>query len=266
MSNNGLLKGKRGIILGVANNRSIAWACAELFAAEGAELAFSFLGPAQEKRLKELAGNIPGSIIYPCDLSKDDEINTFLSSVKQKWDSIDFVIHSAAYADKEDLKGKFVNTSRANFAMALDVSAYSLVGFARACEDMFKNGGSIVAMSYYGAEKVVPRYNIMGVAKAALEISSKYLAEDLGQKNIRVNCISAGAIRTLASSAIPGIKSMLETSQKYAPMRRNITAEEVAKSALYLVSDLSSGTTGEVLHVDGGYNILGMFVENEPSA
>lgn len=267
MTQTGLLNGKRGIILGVANNRSIAWACAQLFASEGAELAFSFLGPAQEKRLKELAGEIPNSLMFPCDLSKDNEIEEFVASVKEKWDSIDFIIHSAAYADKEDLKGDFVNTSRSNFALALDVSAYSLVGFTRACQDLFKSGGSVVAMTYYGAEKVVPRYNIMGVAKAALELSAKYLAENLGEKNIRVNCISAGPIRTLAASAIPGLKSMLETSQKYSPLRRNISAEEVAKSALYLVSDLSSGTTGEVLHVDGGYNILGMFVgDSEPSA
>lgn len=265
MTGHKLLEGKRGIILGVANNRSIAWACAQMFAKEGAQLAFSYLGPAQEKRLKELVTEIPDAHMFPCDLSKDEEIENFVKSVREKWDGIDFIIHSAAYADKEDLKGQFVNTSRSNFAMALDVSAYSLVGMTRAFQDLFKPGGSVVAMTYYGAEKVVPRYNIMGVAKAALELSAKYLAEDLGAKGVRVNCISAGPIRTLAASAIPGFKAMLETTQKYAPLRRNVSAEEVAKAALFLVSDLSSGTTGEILHVDSGYNILGMFVGSESS-
>lgn len=260
-----MLAGKRGVVLGVANNRSIAWACAKELAAQGAELAFNYLGAAQEKRLKELLTGIPNSLAFPCDVARDEEIESFFAEVSKKFDSIDFVIHSIGYADKEDLKGKFLNTSRSNFALALDISAYSLVAVAKAALPLMRQGGSIVAMSYYGAEKVVPHYNVMGVAKAALEMSSKYLAEDLGPQGIRVNCISAGPVRTLASSAIPGFKSMLETAQKFAPLRRNMTAEEVGKSALYLISDLSSAVTGEVLHVDCGYNILGMFMSDQES-
>lgn len=257
-----LLEGKRGIILGVANNRSIAWSCAEMLHKHGAQLAFSYLGEAQEKRVKPLAQTLPNSLVFPCDVSKDEDISAFFKNVSAAWGQFDFIIHSVAYADKEDLKGKFVNTSRQNYLMAVDVSAYSLVAVAKAAEPFLNENGSIVAMSYYGAEKVVPRYNVMGVAKAALECSARYLAEDLGSsKGVRVNCVSAGPIRTLSASAIPGLKTMLETSEKYSPLRRNVTGEDVAASTLFLVSDLGRSVTGETLHVDSGYNVLGMFMD-----
>ncbi|MES2615717.1 MAG: enoyl-ACP reductase [Bdellovibrionota bacterium] len=254
-----LLEGKRGVVLGVANNKSIAWACAQMCLEQGAELAFNYLGDAQEKRVRELVKDLPNALVFPCDVSKDSEIDSFFNSIQQKWDGIDFLIHSVAYTDKENLKDKFMVVSRESFASTMDVSAYSLVAVSKVAAPLMKNGGSIVTMSYYGAEKVVPRYNVMGVAKAALESCAKYLALDLGEFGIRVNAISAGPIRTLSSSAIPGIKEMLENAQKFAPLKRNVSTEDVARSALYLLSDLSSGVTGEVVHVDCGYNTLGMF-------
>jgi enoyl-[acyl-carrier protein] reductase I len=262
-----LLKGKRGVVLGVANDKSIAWSCAQAAAAAGAKMAFNYLGPAQEKRVRALCEGLEGALILPCDVSKDEELESFFAGVKKNWDGIDFVIHSVAYTDKECLRDKFMNTSRAQFSSTLDISAYSLVAVAKHASSMMLSGGSIVAMSYYGAEKVVPKYNVMGVAKAALEASAKYLAEDLGPLGIRVNCVSAGPIRTLSSSAIPGIRDMLDAAEKFAPLRRNITGTDIANSTLYLLSSLSSGVTGEVLHVDCGYSILGMFqnagVQNE---
>lgn len=254
----GLLAGKRGLITGVVNDRSIAWGCALACADAGAELAFTYLGDAQEKRLSKLLTALPGAEYFPGDVTKDDELDALFDSLKKKWGGLDFIIHSVAYADREDLKGRFVDTSRANFAMALEVSAYSLTALARRAEPLFGDGGSIVAMSYYGAEKVIPKYNVMGVAKAALEASARYLAEDLGRSNIRVNCISAGPMRTLSSAAFPGFRKMLSLAEGAAPLRRNVAQDDVAKSALYLLSDLSSGVTGEVLHVDCGFNILGM--------
>lgn len=254
-----ILAGKRGIVFGVANNKSIAWACAQICAEHGAQLAFNFLGDAQEKRVRELIKELPNAIVMPCDVSKDDQIEAFFSGIQKEWDAIDFIIHSVAYTEKENLKDKFMVVTRESFASTLDISAYSLLAVTRAAIPLMKNGGSVVTMSYYGAEKVVPRYNVMGVAKAALESCAKYLAYDLGEFGIRVNAISAGPIRTLSSSAIPGIKEMLENSQKHSPLKRNVTTEDVSRSALYLLSDLSSGVTGEVLHVDCGYNTLGMF-------
>lgn len=255
----GLLNGKRGVVFGVANNKSLAWACAQACAAEGASLVFNFLGAAQEKRLNELITEIPGARAKACDMAKDDELAEFFSWVRSQWDSIDFVIHSVAYTDKECLKEPFVKTSRQQFLATLDISAYTLVAAAQHAAPLMSNGGSIISMSYYGAEKVVPNYNVMGVAKAALEACSRYLAEDLGPQGIRVNSISAGPIRTLSSSAIPGMRNMLDYSQKFSPLRRNITGEDVAKSALFLLSDLGSGVTGENLHVDCGYHVMGMF-------
>ena len=254
-----LLEGKRGIVFGVANNKSIAWACAQVCLEHGATLAFNYLGEAQEKRVRELVKDLPNCPVFPCDVSKDDEIETFFKSIQEKWDGIDFIIHSVAYTDKDNLKDKFMTVSRESFASTLDVSAYSLVAVSKVAAPLMKNGGSIVTMSYYGAEKVVPRYNVMGVAKAALESCAKYLAHDLGELGIRVNAISAGPIRTLSSSAIPGIKEMLENATKYSPLKRNVTSQDVGNATLYLVSALSSGVTGEVLHVDCGYNTLGMF-------
>ncbi|GMV90655.1 MAG: enoyl-[acyl-carrier-protein] reductase [NADH] FabI [Candidatus Hydrogenedentota bacterium] len=260
----GLLKGKRGVILGVANEKSIAWGCAQACAAAGATLAFNYLGESLERRVRKLVDeSLPGSPVFQCNVQNDDEIAAYFESIKKEWGTIDFVIHSIAFANKEDLTNQFISTSRENFALALDISAYSLVAVAREAAPIMNEGGSIVAMSYYGAEKVVPRYNVMGVAKAALESCSKYLAWDLGEKGIRVNCISAGPIRTLSASAIAGVRLMLRTTEKFAPLRRNVTQDEVGQSAVYLLSDLSSGVTGEVLHVDSGYNIMGMYGVDE---
>lgn len=255
----GLLAGKNGIVFGVANEKSIAWACAQACAAQGASLAFNYL-PLVERRVRKLLDEfLPDSPVYSCDVQKDEEISSFFASIRGHWDSVDFVIHSLAYADREDLKDQYITTPRAHFAMALDISAYSLVALAREARSLMKHGGSIVAMSYYGAEKVVPRYNVMGVAKAALEASARYLAWDLGSNNIRVNCISAGPLRTLSASAIPGLRMMLTTTEKVAPLRRNVTQDDVARTCVYLVSDLSSGVTGEVVHVDSGYHAMGMY-------
>jgi len=256
---NGLLAGKRGLVFGVANERSIAWVCAKACAAEGASLIFSYLGASQERRVRKLVdAELPGSGMFHCDVSRDEEIAAFFDNVRAEWESIDFVIHSVAFANREDLKDTFVETSRAGFALALDISAYSLVPVTREAAKIMRDGGSVVAMSYYGAEKVIPRYNVMGVAKAALEAACRYLAYDMGPRNIRVNCISPGPLRTLSSSAIQGMRTMLEIAQQSAPLRRTMTQEEVAKTALYLLSDLSSGVTGEVIHVDCGLNILGI--------
>ena len=228
-------------------------------AQQGAELAFNYLGDAQEKRVRELLKNSPETIILPCDVGKDADIESFFKAIQEKWGQIDFLIHSIAYTDKDNLKDKFMVVSRDSFASTMDISAYSLVAVSRAALPLMKPGASIITMSYYGAEKVVPRYNVMGVAKAALESTAKYLAADLGEQGIRVNVISAGPIRTLSSSAIPGIREMLDNAQRFSPLKRTITGEDVAKTALYLLSDLASGVTGEVVHVDCGYNTLGMF-------
>lgn len=254
-----LLSGKKGVVLGVANEKSIAWACAQALAGAGARVAFNYLGEALERRVRKLAGDLPGVLIHPCNVTKDEEITDFFGQVRAQFGTIDFVIHSLAFAQREDLTGKFIETKRENFAMAIDISAYSLVAIAREAAPLMPNGGSIVSMTYYGAEKVVPHYNVMGVAKATLEASMRYLAEDLGPQGVRVNCISAGPLRTLSASAIAGLKLMLNTTEKNAPLRRNVLPEEVGKTAVYLVSDLASGVTGEVVHVDCGYNILGMY-------
>jgi enoyl-[acyl-carrier protein] reductase I len=256
----GLLKGKRGLIMGVANDKSIAWACAQACAAEGAALKFNYVGDALEKRVgKLLAEHMPHAAMYPCDVTDDGAIEAFFDSVQQEWDSIDFLVHSIAYADREDLKDQYITTPRKNFAMALDISAYSLVALARGAAPLMKNGGSIVTMTYYGSEKVMPRYNVMGVAKAALEASTRYLAYDLGPAGIRVNAISAGPLKTLSSSAISGMRKLYTRFEEVAPLRRGLDAGEVGKTTAYLVSDLASAVTGEVLHVDCGYHAMGMF-------
>jgi enoyl-[acyl-carrier protein] reductase I len=256
----GLLEGKRGIVFGVANEKSIAWACARACAAQGADLLFSYAAEPLKKRVEKLAGaEMPSAPILPCDVSKDDEIDAFYASVRDHWDRVDFLIHSVAFAQRDDLKNPFVETPRENFRLALDVSAYSLVALARGVAPLMTSGGSIVSMTYFGSEKVIPNYNVMGVAKAALECSTRYLAADLGPKNIRVNTISAGPLKTLSASAIAGIKLMLEATEKVAPLRRNVTQDEVGKTSVYLLSDLSSAVTGEVVHVDCGYNTLGLF-------
>lgn len=255
----GLLKDKRGVVFGVANDRSIAWAISRALHEEGAELAFTYAGEILEKRVRPLAEGIGAKIILPCDVTKDDEIDRVFQTLQQEWGGLDILIHAIAYAAKEDLSNPYVQTSRQGFHLAMDVSAYSLVILSqRAATLMEGRKGSILTMTYMGSERVIPNYNVMGVAKAALEASVKYLAYDLGPKGIRVNAISAGPIRTLAAAGIAGFKDMLHYSSERAPLKRNIDAEEVARSALYLVSDMASAVTGEVVHVDAGYNIMGM--------
>ncbi|MCZ6624556.1 MAG: enoyl-ACP reductase [Deltaproteobacteria bacterium] len=254
-----MLKGKRGVVFGVANDRSIAWAISRALHEEGAELAFTYAGEILEKRVRPLAEGIGAKIILPCDVTKDDEIDRVFQTLQQEWGGLDILIHAIAYAAKEDLSNPYVQTSRQGFHLAMDVSAYSLVILSqRAATLMEGRKGSILTMTYMGSERVIPNYNVMGVAKAALEASVKYLAYDLGPKGIRVNAISAGPIRTLAAAGIAGFKDMLHYSSERAPLKRNIDAEEVARSALYLVSDMASAVTGEVVHVDAGYNIMGM--------
>jgi len=255
----GLLEKKRGVIFGVANDRSIAWAISRALHEEGAELAFTYAGEILEKRVRPLAEGIGAKIILPCDVSKDEEIEQVFQTLQREWGSLDILIHAIAYANKEDLTHPYAQTSREGFRLALDVSAYSLVALSRqAARLMEGRRGAILTMTYLGSERVIPNYNIMGVAKAALEASVRYLAHDLGPKGIRINAISAGPIRTLAASGIAGFKDMLHYVSERAPLKRNIETEEVARTALYLVSDMGSAVTGEVVHVDAGYNIMGM--------
>jgi enoyl-[acyl-carrier protein] reductase I len=254
----GLLDGKKAAIFGVANERSIAWAIAEAFHAEGAELAFTFAGEMLEKRVWPADG-IGSKIILPCDVTKDEEVEKVFATLKQEWGGLDILIHAIAFANKEDLANPYVQTSRAGFHLAMDVSAYSLVSLTRHAAPLMEGRkGSVLTLTYMGSEKVIPNYNVMGVAKAALEASVRYLAHDLGPKGIRVNAISAGPLRTLAAAGISDFKSMLHHVAERAPLKRNIDAEEVGKTALYLCSDWGSAVTGEVMHVDAGYNIMGM--------
>jgi len=254
----GMFDGKKVLVLGVANDRSIAWGIAEALHREGATLAFNYLNEALERRVRPLADSIGCKNVYPCDVQSDGQIDTLFETIKKEWGTIDAVVHSLAFADKEDLSNRFVNTTRAGFQLALDVSAYSLIAVAkRALPLMAEKGGSIVTLTYLGAERVVPNYNVMGVAKAALEASVRYLASDLGQHNIRVNAISAGPIKTLAASGIPEFRSMLAAFAEKAPLKRNVTTEDVGNTGLYLLGPLSSGVTGEVVYVDCGFNVMG---------
>jgi enoyl-[acyl-carrier protein] reductase I len=255
---NGLMKGKRGLIMGVANQRSIAWGIAQACADAGAELAFTYQGEALERRVKPLADSIGANLVLPCDVTDEASIDAVFDTLKQQWGEIDFVVHAIAFADKDELTGRYVDTSPGNFAMSLNISCYSFTAVANRAEKLMPNGGSLLTLSYFGAEKVIPHYNVMGVAKAALEASVRYLAADLGKQNIRVNSISAGPIKTLAAAGIGGLRMMLKWNEENAPMRKNVTIEEVGNSALYLLSDLSTGVTGENHHVDAGYNAIGM--------
>lgn len=255
----GLLNDKKGIIFGVANERSIAWAIAQALHKEGAELAFTYVGDALKERVVPLAQGIGSKLILPCDVAKDNEIDAVFNKVKETWGGLDILVHSVAFANKEELKGLYADTSREGFRLAMDVSAYSLVALAkRAYPLMEGRSGSIITLTYYGSKKVIPNYNVMGVAKAALEASVKYLAADLGQKGIRVNAISAGPVKTLAAMGIAGFRDILSVVEKKTPLKRNVTTEDIAKTALYLLSDLSSGVTGDIIYVDAGYNIVGM--------
>lgn len=251
------LEGKRALVFGVANERSIAWGISKALHEAGAKVGFTYV-PALESRVRPLAESLSSEIIEPCDVTSDSDLDASFKVVEQKWGGLDILIHAVAFANREDLEGRFVDTSREGFRIALEISAYSLVAMAKRAAPLMKDGGSIMAMSYYGAEKVVPNYNVMGVAKSALESSVRYLAADLGPDRIRVNAISAGPIKTLASSGIAGFKKMLGYVAERSPLRVNVTQEDVAANALYLCSDLSSGVTGEVIYVDSGYNIIGM--------
>ncbi len=254
-----LLAGKTGIVFGVANKRSIAWAIAQAWAEAGAKLAFTYQGERLKENVEELVGTFgPGTPIYPCDVTRDEDIARVFEQVGKEFGRLDVMLHSVAFAPKDALEGEFVNTSREAFRIAHDVSAYSLVALARGAAPLMTNGGSIITMSYYGAVKVVPHYNVMGVAKASLEASVRYLAYDLGPKKIRVNAISAGAVNTLAARGISGFTAMLKHYEEHAPLKRNLEPRELGSAGLFLASDMSTATTGQVIYVDSGYEIMGM--------
>jgi enoyl-[acyl-carrier protein] reductase I len=263
-SNNGIMNGKRGIVMGVANDRSIAWGIAAAAAKQGAELAFTYQGEALEKRVRPLAESVGSNIIIPCDVSNDKAIDETFDTLKKSWKTIDFIVHAIAYSDKEELKGEYLDTSRENFFKTMDISVYSFTAVARRAAAMMPNGGSMITLTYYGAEKVMPHYNVMGVAKAALESSVRYLAADLGNNKIRVNSLSAGPIKTLAASGIGDFRYILKWNQYNSPLRRNVTLEDVGGSGVYLLSDLSTGVTGENHHVDCGYHVVGMKAIDAP--
>ena len=253
-----LFKGKKGVVIGVANNMSIVWGIADFLHKQGAELAFSFQPGVLESRVRPLAESLGSPFIYPCDGADDQSMEKFFNELGNVWDSFDFIVNGMAFANKDELVGRYINTSREGFLTALNISCYSFTKSVALAEPFMKNGGSCLALSYYGAEKWVPNYNVMGVAKAALEASVKYLAADMGPLGIRVNAISAGPIRTLAASGISDFRQILDWCQHHSPMRKNTTIEDIGKSAAYLLGDLSTNVTGEVLHVDGGYHIVGM--------
>jgi enoyl-[acyl-carrier protein] reductase I len=252
----GLMTGKRGIIFGLANDMSIAWGIAQQLRAAGATLAFTYLNEALEKRVRPLAESLDAELILPCDLARDEDIEAVFKAVEETWGSLDFVVHAVAFANRDDLKNPFSQTSREGFTLALDISAYTLVAATRAAAPLMKNGGSIVTMTYLGAQRAVPNYNVMGVAKAALEASVRYLAAELGEKGIRINAISAGPIKTLAASAVGQFKEKLKMMDERAALRRTVSQDEVGKSALYLLSDMASGVTGETHFVDAGFNFV----------
>lgn len=264
MATNGLMKGKRGLIMGVANKMSLAWGISSALADAGAELAFSFQGDALEKRVRPLAASVGSDLVIPCDVSDQASIDALFAVLKKEWGTFDFLVHAIGFSDKNELRGRYLDTSRDNFLMTMDISCYSFTAVAHAAEPMMNDGGSLLTLTYYGAEKVMPHYNVMGVAKAALEASVKYLARDMGDNNLRVNAISAGPIKTLAASGIGDFRYILKWNELNSPLRRNVTIEDVGKAGLYLLSDLSSGVTGEVHHVDAGYHVVGMKREDAP--
>jgi enoyl-[acyl-carrier protein] reductase I len=259
-----LMAGKRGLIMGLANDKSIAWGIAQAIAAQGAEIAFSYQGEALKKRVEPLAASIGMNTFIECDVSNEDSIDALFAHLSETWGKIDFVVHAIGFSDKNELRGRYVDTSRANFLMTMDISVYSFTAVCQRAAAMMNEGGSLLTLTYYGAEKVMPHYNVMGVAKAGLEASVKYLAEDLGKDGIRVNAISAGPIKTLAASGIGDFRYIMKWNELNSPLRRNVTQEEVGKAALYLLSDLGSGTTGENLHVDAGYHVVGMKAVDAP--
>jgi enoyl-[acyl-carrier protein] reductase I len=254
----GLLAGKRGLIMGVANDRSIAWGIAKAAADAGAELAFTFQGEALQRRVLPLAQSIGAKHVLPCDVTDDASIDATFAAIKESWGSLDFVVHAIAFSDKDELKGLYVDTSRKNFALTMDISCYSFTAICERARHLMPKGGSLLTLSYFGAERVMPHYNVMGVAKAALECSVRYLAADLGEQDIRVNAISAGPIKTLAASGIGDFRHILRWNELNSPLKRNVSIEDVGGAGLYLISDLSRGVTGELHHVDSGYNVVGM--------
>ena len=260
----GLMQGKRGLIMGLANDRSLAWGIAKSLGDAGAELAFSYQGEALEKRVRPLAEQLGSSTLLDCDVSSMDALDATFAELKAKWESLDFLVHAIGFSDKNELRGKFVDTTLDNFLLTMNISVYSFIAVTQRARAMMKPGGSILTLTYYGAEKVIPHYNVMGVAKAGLEASVKYLAMDLGPEGIRVNAISAGPIKTLAASGIGDFRYIMKWNEYNAPLRRNVTIEDVGGAGLYLLSDLASGVTGEVHHVDAGYNVVGMKAEDAP--
>ena len=260
----GLMAGKRGLIMGLANDKSLAWGISKLLGEQGAELAFSYQGEALEKRVRPLAEQLGSDFCFDCDVSDMAKLDAAFAELKSRWDSIDFVVHAIGFSDKNELRGGYVDTSLDNFLLTMNISVYSFAAVAQRARAMMKPGGSLLTLSYYGAEKVIPHYNVMGVAKAALETSVKYLAADLGPEGIRVNAISAGPIKTLAASGIGDFRYIMKWNEYNSPLRRNVTIEDVGGAGLYLLSDLASGVTGEIHHVDAGYNVVGMKAEDAP--
>ncbi len=262
----GLMAGKRGLIMGVANNRSIAWGIAKALHAQGAEIAFSYQGEALKKRVEPLAAEVGSDFLLECDVMDSAALDRTFEALRERWGKLDFVVHAIGFSNREELDGRYIETSRENFVFTMDVSVYSFTAVAKRAEPLMSEGGSLLTLTYFGSQKVIPRYNVMGVAKAALEASVRYLAVDLGPKGIRVNGISAGAIKTLAASGISDLRKMLHWQEANAPLRRNVTIEQVGNAAMYLLSDLSSGTTGEIHYVDSGYNITGMMQMDDQAA
>ena len=260
----GLMAGKRGLIMGLANDKSIAWGIAQQLAAHGAEIAFSYQGDALKKRVEPLIASIGMSEMVECDVASEESMDALFAQLAAKWGKIDFLVHAIGFSDKNELRGRYVDTSRQNFLMTMDISVYSFTAVCQRAAAMMNEGGSLLTLTYYGAEKVMPHYNVMGVAKAGLEASIMYLAEDLGKDGIRVNAISAGPIKTLAASGIGDFRYILKWNELNSPLRRNVTQDEVGKAALFLLSDLGSGTTGENLHVDCGYHVVGMKAIDAP--
>jgi len=263
MSNN-LMAGKRGLIMGLANDKSIAWGIAKHCAEAGAELAFSYQGEQLKKRVEPLAEQVGSNLVVECDVNDEASLDALFARLKDEWGNIDFVVHAIGFSDKNELRGRYVDTSRANFNMSMDISVYSFTAVCQRAAAMMNEGGSLLTLTYYGAEKVMPHYNVMGLAKAALEASVRYIAEDLGKDGIRCNAISAGPIKTLAASGIGDFRYIMKWNQYNSPLRRNVDTDDVGKSALYLLSDLGSGVTGEVLHVDAGYHAVGMKAVDAP--
>ena len=259
-----LMAGKKGLVMGVANDRSIAWGIANAAHGQGAELAFSYQGDALKKRVEPLADSVGSDFVLPCDVTDTQSMDAVFAAVKERWGRLDFLVHAIAFSDKEELKGQYIETSPENFAMTMNISCYSFTALAQRARPLMTNGGSLLTLTYFGAERVMPHYNVMGIAKAALEASVRYLAEDLGKENIRVNAISAGPMKTLAASGIGDFRYILKWNEYNSPLRRNVNHDDIGGAGVYLLSDLSSGVTGETHHVDCGYNIVGMKAVDAP--